>query len=90
MATKQEVPTYSHVRALAVKECKSAQKVRAVAFNKSFQEIAALSLNGYIHIWNAETFKQVCCSIVELCYSKYWICFRIGVIMIYHSSNTLY
>jgi len=58
MAAKQEVPTYSHVRALAVKECKSAQKVRAVAFNKSFQEIAALSLNGYIHIWNAETFKQ--------------------------------
>lgn len=64
MAAKQEVPTYSHVRALAVKECKSAQKVRAVAFNKSFQEIAALSLNGYIHIWNAETFKQVChCSL---------------------------
>ncbi|KAJ9578574.1 hypothetical protein L9F63_005202, partial [Diploptera punctata] len=58
IGNKQDVPTYSHVRALAVKECKSAQKVRAVAFNKSFREIAALSLNGYIHIWNAETFKQ--------------------------------
>lgn len=58
--SKEEVPTYKHVQALTVKECKSAQKVRAVAFNKSFQEIAALSLNGYVHIWNAETFSQVC------------------------------
>lgn len=85
MTTKQEVPTYNHLRALAVKECKSAQKVRAVAFNKSFQEIAALSLNGYIHIWNAETFKQVCYSIVELCFSQFLICFKIDVnlVMIY-------
>jgi WD40 repeat protein len=90
IATKQEVPTYSHVRALAVKECKSAQKVRAVAFNKSFEEIAALSLNGYIHIWNAETFKQVCFLVEELCSSKFLICFKMNMklVMIYHNSNT--
>lgn len=29
-----------------------------MAFNKPYQEIAALSLNGFIHIWSAETFKQ--------------------------------
>ena len=65
-AAKQEVPTYGHIRPLAVKECKSAQKVRAVAFNKSYEEIAALSLNGYIHIWSAETFKQVGMSIYNV------------------------
>lgn len=55
---KHEIPTYQHVSALALKECRNAQKVRALTFNKSFKEIAALSLNGYIHIWNAETFRQ--------------------------------
>ncbi|XP_047003169.1 DDB1- and CUL4-associated factor 12 homolog [Schistocerca americana] len=54
----EDGPSYKHVHALATKECRSAQKVRAVAFNKNFQEIAALSLNGFIHIWNAETFEQ--------------------------------
>lgn len=33
-------------------------QVRALTFNKPYEEIAALSLNGYIHIWSAETFKQ--------------------------------
>ena len=46
-------------KALAVKRCKTAEKVRALAFNKKDVEIAALSLNGYIHIWKADTFKQV-------------------------------
>lgn len=32
--------------------------MRALVFNKAYQEIAALSLNGYIHVWSAETFKQ--------------------------------
>lgn len=32
--------------------------MRAVEFNKAYQEIASLSLNGYIHIWSADTFKQ--------------------------------
>lgn len=32
--------------------------MRALTFNKNYEEIAALSLNGYIHVWSAETFKQ--------------------------------
>lgn len=52
------IPSYSSVQALTIKECKSAQKVRALAFNKQSKELAALSLNGYIHIWKAETFSQ--------------------------------
>lgn len=32
--------------------------MRALTFNPNFQEIAALSLNGYIHIWSAENFRQ--------------------------------
>lgn len=36
----------------------SISQIRSLCFNKEFKEIAALSLNGYIHIFNAETFKQ--------------------------------
>lgn len=54
-----DIPTYQSVSAVSVKECKSAQKVRALAFNKRARELAALSLNGYIHVWSAETFQQV-------------------------------
>jgi WD repeat-containing protein 40A len=52
-------PTVINFKALAVKRCKTAEKVRALAFNKRDVEIAALSLNGYIHLWKADTFKQV-------------------------------
>lgn len=51
--------TVTNFKALAVKRCKTAEKVRALAFNKKDVEIAALSLNGYIHIWKADVFKQV-------------------------------
>jgi DDB1- and CUL4-associated factor 12 len=53
-----EVPNYKTIRAVSIKECKSAQKVRALTYNKAFEEVAALSLNGFIHIWNAHNFKQ--------------------------------
>ncbi|KAF4525047.1 hypothetical protein B566_EDAN001961 [Ephemera danica] len=53
-----ELPSYKRIHAVEVKECKSAQKVRALAYNKTYEEVAALSLNGYIHIWNAHNFKQ--------------------------------
>ncbi|XP_057380840.1 DDB1- and CUL4-associated factor 12 homolog isoform X1 [Daphnia carinata] len=52
-------PTVTNFKALAVKRCKTAEKVRALAFNKRDVEIAALSLNGYIHLWKADTFKQM-------------------------------
>lgn len=73
------IPSYNSVQALAIKDCKSAQKVRALAFNKQSKELAALSLNGYIHIWKAETFAQVsstsavnlCIFIIVICDSVY-------------------
>lgn len=52
------MPSYEHISPVAIKDCKNAQKVRALTFNKSYSEVAALSLNGYIHVWNADTFKQ--------------------------------
>ncbi|XP_023025433.1 DDB1 and CUL4 associated factor 12-like protein [Leptinotarsa decemlineata] len=53
-----EIPRHRHVQAISVKECRSAQKIRALTFNKQYDELAAISLNSYIHIWNVETFKQ--------------------------------
>ncbi|KAJ8952943.1 hypothetical protein NQ318_006560 [Aromia moschata] len=58
LESKQEIPRHRHISAISVKDCRNSQKVRALTFNKRYEEIAALSLNGYIHIWNAETFKQ--------------------------------
>ncbi|XP_065172697.1 DDB1- and CUL4-associated factor 12 homolog [Atheta coriaria] len=55
---KSEIPQHRTVLPVHVKECKTAAKVRAIVFNKAYDEIAGLSLNGYIHIWSAETFKQ--------------------------------
>ncbi|CAD6240953.1 GSCOCG00009024001-RA-CDS [Cotesia congregata] len=55
---KADVPKPESIQPVCVKECRSAQKVRALVFNKAINEIAALSLNCYIHIWSAETFKQ--------------------------------
>lgn len=43
---------------VCVKECRSAQKIRSLVFNKACKEIAVLSLNSFIHIWSAETFQQ--------------------------------
>lgn len=51
-------PTYAHISPIAVKECRAAQKIRAICFNKQYKEIALLSLNGYMHLFNAETFTQ--------------------------------
>ena len=53
------VPSYSYINAVAVKQCKSPQKVRDIVFNRKLQEIACVSLNGYIHIWSADRFVQV-------------------------------
>ena len=55
----EEVGRITHFKSLAVKRCKTAEKVRALAFNRREGEVAALSLNGYIHLWKADTFKQV-------------------------------
>jgi len=53
------LPSYSSIKAVAVKDCKSAKKVRDLVFNKKLVEIACVSSNGYIHIWSADRFVQV-------------------------------
>ncbi|KAL7034776.1 hypothetical protein ACKWTF_008092 [Chironomus riparius] len=55
---EEACPTYAHINPVCVKEVRSAQKIRAVCFNKEYKEIALLSLNGYMHLFNAETFSQ--------------------------------
>lgn len=51
-------PTPERITAFSVKECRAAQKIRSLCFNPDYKEIAVISLNGYIHIFNAETFSQ--------------------------------
>lgn len=41
-----------------VEECESAEAIRAVTFNKTSNEIVALSSNGFIQIWSADTTEQ--------------------------------
>ncbi|XP_034938952.1 DDB1- and CUL4-associated factor 12-like [Chelonus insularis] len=55
---KSEVPTHRIIQPVSVKDCQSTQKVRALAFNKAYNEIVALSPNGFINIWSAEPFEQ--------------------------------
>lgn len=47
-------PTYAHINPVCVKEVRSAQKIRAVCFNKEYKEIALLSLNGEVFIYFIE------------------------------------
>jgi len=63
------VPSLSHIRAVSVKTCKSAQKVRDIVFNRRLQEVACVSLNGYIHVWSADKFVQVSSPVtsIKLC-----------------------
>jgi DDB1- and CUL4-associated factor 12 len=45
--------------ALVVDNNSSFVQIRSLCFNKEYKEIAVISLNGYIHLFNAETFSQV-------------------------------
>ncbi len=47
------------LRPLMKKQCKAADRVRSLCYNHQRNEIAVISLNGYIHCWNALKFKQV-------------------------------
>lgn len=56
--TRSEHPTYQFMKPLWRKPCKAADRVRALTYNFRKEEIAVISLNGYIHCWNAGRFKQ--------------------------------
>ncbi|XP_037082780.1 DDB1- and CUL4-associated factor 12-like [Pollicipes pollicipes] len=51
-------PSYQHVGPVATKSCKTADKVRSLAFNHRDQSLVALSLNAYVHLFDAVSFKQ--------------------------------
>lgn len=49
-------PSYAHISSVCIKDVRSAQKIRAVCFNKEYKEIALLSLNGKHQIYNSKTY----------------------------------
>ncbi|VVC42715.1 Hypothetical protein CINCED_3A005471 [Cinara cedri] len=51
-------PAIQYLKPTVIKSCKTAEKVRAISFNKNLKEMVTLSLNGYVHIWDVERFKQ--------------------------------
>jgi WD repeat-containing protein 40A len=57
--TEAQTPTFQYMRPLLKKPCKQADRVRSLCYNERTQEIAVVSLNGFIHCWNAVNMKQV-------------------------------
>lgn len=56
---ENESLNYSHIKAVKVKKCYGADKVRALIFNPNLNEIVALSMNAYVHVWDSERFWQI-------------------------------
>ncbi|XP_074650193.1 DDB1- and CUL4-associated factor 12-like [Tubulanus polymorphus] len=54
-----QVPEYTIKKPLTIKACDNAEKVRALAYNENVNELAALSLNAQLHIWDAKTFSKI-------------------------------
>lgn len=54
-----DVPSFLYVRPLALKVCKTADRVRSLCFNVRKLELVAISTNGYIHLWDGTRFKQL-------------------------------
>ncbi|XP_076037382.1 DDB1 and CUL4 associated factor 12-like protein isoform X2 [Oratosquilla oratoria] len=52
------LPNYSYMHPVMVRRCKAAEKVRTVLFNPKLTEIVAVSLNAFIHVWDANRFTQ--------------------------------
>lgn len=58
MQAYTNLPLYGSLEPIRLKVVKNAQKIRSLAFNRTRRELACLSLNGYIHVWSVENFKQ--------------------------------
>ena len=54
-----QLPEYDIMAPLSKITCPGADKFRALAFNVNLSELAAVSLNGFVHIWDAQRFKSV-------------------------------
>lgn len=56
--SSEGVPPLQAITPLRIKKCFGADKVRAIIYNQSNNEIVSLSTNAYLHIWNPERFYQ--------------------------------
>ena len=54
-----EIPSHVYTKPLVKKPCKMADRVRSLCYNTQRKEIAVISLNGFIHCWDAMKFKQM-------------------------------
>ncbi|XP_060874015.1 DDB1- and CUL4-associated factor 12 homolog [Metopolophium dirhodum] len=52
-------PVTRFLKPTVIRSCKSAQKIRAITFNKNLKEMVTLSLNGYVDVWDVEHFRQM-------------------------------
>jgi len=57
--TSADHPSYHYSKPLMIKRCKQADRVRSLCYNNRTQEIAVVSLNGFIHCWDAGRMKQL-------------------------------
>lgn len=55
---EENIPRYSKIKAVRVRRCFGADKIRALVFNPRFDEIVALSMNAYVHVWDSNKFWQ--------------------------------
>lgn len=55
---EEKYTTWKGVDALFQKKCQAGQQIRSICFNSNYNEIAVISSNGYIHIFDAETLSQ--------------------------------
>ncbi|XP_037929223.1 DDB1- and CUL4-associated factor 12-like [Teleopsis dalmanni] len=51
-------PIFDTINPIFVKDCHTEKRLWSLCSNNEFKEIAALSLNDYMHMFNVETFKQ--------------------------------
>lgn len=51
--------TPMQIQSVIRRHCKGSDKVRALDFNHSKQELAVLSANGRLFLWDLKTFKQI-------------------------------
>ena len=65
--TSADHPSYHYAKPLMVKKCKQADRVRSLCYNNRTQEIAVVSLNGFIHCWNAVRSRQFVTGVESVC-----------------------
>ncbi|XP_023228917.1 DDB1- and CUL4-associated factor 12-like [Centruroides sculpturatus] len=51
-------PSHHIMSPLCVKTCRNAEKIRALLYNSEEEILVALSLNGFLHLWDLQSFHQ--------------------------------